>query len=128
MYEVNKAIALLRENIDTIPAHGCSREEVLALLEVEEYDNRITHALLEEYHAASKLFDRKHSDYGKSNISISGQIGIVVRMFDKLARIQNLLDKEDEPNEESLEDSWVDLMNYAGIGMLLQNNKWEELA
>ena len=49
-------------------------------------------------------------------------------MFDKLARIQNLLNKEGEPNEESLEDSWVDLMNYAGIGKLLGNGKWDELA
>ena len=127
MYEVSKAIALIKENIDTVPAHGCKREEVLALLE-GEYDNKVSHAMLEEFHSAVELFDRKHSDYGKNNISISGQIGIVVRMFDKLARIQNLLNKEGEPNEESLEDSWVDLMNYAGIGKLLGNGKWDELA
>ena len=32
MNNVEKAIALLRENIETVPPHGCQRDEVLALL------------------------------------------------------------------------------------------------
>ena len=32
MNNIEKAIALLRENIETVPPHGCQRDEVLALL------------------------------------------------------------------------------------------------
>jgi hypothetical protein len=35
MTNVDKAIALLRENIATVPPHGCKRDEVLALLTME---------------------------------------------------------------------------------------------
>jgi hypothetical protein len=35
MTNIEKAIALLRENIATVPPHGCKRDEVLALLTME---------------------------------------------------------------------------------------------
>ncbi len=92
------------------------------------YENEITNEIQKEFIRATALFDKKHSDYGKNNISISGQIGIVVRMMDKLARIQNLLKKGNDPNYESMDDSWDDMMNYAAIGKLIGNGKWEELA
>lgn len=92
------------------------------------YNNEVTNEIQKEFMRATALFDKKHSDYGKQNISFSGQIGIVVRMMDKLARIQNLMDKGVDPQNESLEDSWDDLMNYAAIGKLLGNGKWDELA
>ena len=31
-YNIEQAIALLDENIKNVPAHGCKRDEVLALL------------------------------------------------------------------------------------------------
>lgn len=92
------------------------------------YENAVTNEIQKEFMKATALFDKKHSDYGKNNISMSGQVGIVVRMMDKLARIQNLMDKKVNPENESMEDSWDDLMNYAAIGKLLGNGKWDELA
>lgn len=53
--------------------------------------------------------------------------GIRVRMYDKLARINHLLDSGSEPNYESLEDSFIDLANYAIIAILVQRGKWEGL-
>ena len=44
MTNIEKAIALLRENIATVPPHGCKRDEVLALLTAE------TVCLLEKDH------------------------------------------------------------------------------
>jgi hypothetical protein len=46
-------------------------------------------------------------------------------MYDKLARINHLLDSGNEPNYESLEDSFVDIANYAIIALLVQRGKWE---
>jgi hypothetical protein len=48
-------------------------------------------------------------------------------MYDKLARINHLLDSGLEPNYESLEDSFIDLANYAIIAILVQRGKWEGL-
>jgi hypothetical protein len=78
----------------------------------------------------SGLFDlliRKHKDYGPKNISLSpgGPLnGLRVRMWDKLARINNLVDTGAKPENESLEDSFKDMANYAIIGLLVLQGKW----
>ena len=73
---------------------------------------------------------RKHADYGPMNISGApgGPMnGLRVRMYDKLARLNNLIDTGDTPNYESIEDSLLDLANYAIIGLLVQRGQWEGL-
>lgn len=74
------------------------------------------------------LMDRKQQDYGSSNISLNGELGVMVRTQDKVSRIRNLLTKEmkgDAPaNNESITDSWADLANYGVIGLLLRSGKW----
>ena len=78
----------------------------------------------------SGLFDlliSKHKDYGPKNISLSpgGPLnGLRVRMWDKLARINNLVDTGAKPENESLEDSFKDMANYAIIGLLVLQGKW----
>jgi hypothetical protein len=75
------------------------------------------------------LLLQKHFDYGPKNISESpgGPInGLRVRMWDKLARINNLVDKGIyNPQYESLEDSFKDLANYAIIGLLVLRQQWD---
>ena len=76
----------------------------------------------------SKLLIKKHKDYGPLNIALSpgGPLnGIRVRMYDKLARINHLIENNSNPNYESLEDSFIDLANYAIIALLVQRGKWE---
>jgi hypothetical protein len=75
----------------------------------------------------SDLLISKHRDYGPKNISQSpgGPLnGLRVRMHDKLARINNLIDSGAEPEHESLEDSFKDMANYAIIGLLVLRGKW----
>lgn len=80
----------------------------------------------------SELFDlllSKHADYGPKNISQSpgGPLnGLRVRMHDKLARINNLVDTNQSPEHESLEDSFKDMANYAIIGLLVLRGKWDK--
>jgi hypothetical protein len=73
------------------------------------------------------LLLEKHHDYGPSNIASApgGPLnGLRVRMHDKLARINNLIDNEVIPSNESLRDSFVDLANYAMIGLLVMDGEW----
>ena len=71
---------------------------------------------------------KKHKDYGPKNIAEApgGPMnGLRVRMYDKLARLNNLVDTGDTPNYESIEDTLIDLANYAIIGLLVQRGQWE---
>lgn len=76
----------------------------------------------------AELLLSKHKDYGPKNISQApgGAInGLRVRMHDKLARINNLIDSGASPEHESLEDSFKDMANYAIIGLLVLRKQWD---
>jgi len=78
---------------------------------------------------AGNLLLRKQMDYGPTNISKApgGPInGLRVRMHDKIARINNLIDKGVDPQNESLRDSFIDLLNYSAIAIMVLENKWPE--
>ena len=71
---------------------------------------------------------KKQADYGPLYIALApgGPMnGLRVRMYDKLARLNNLADKDATPNFESIEDTLIDLANYAIIGLLVQRGQWE---
>ena len=70
---------------------------------------------------------KKQEDYGPLNISHApggAMNGLRVRMHDKLARLNHLVGKGDTPNYETVEDTLVDLANYAIIGLLVQRGQW----
>jgi hypothetical protein len=76
----------------------------------------------------AELLIKKQKDYGPKNISDSpgGPLnGLRVRMFDKLARINNLLETGATPENESLRDSFMDIANYAIISMMVLDKQWE---
>ena len=75
------------------------------------------------------LLISKHRDYGPKNISESpgGPLnGLRVRMHDKIARINNLIDGNKSAQHEPLEDSFKDLANYGIIALLVLRDKWDK--
>lgn len=70
----------------------------------------------------------KHRDYGPRNIADApgGALnGVLVRMWDKVARIRNLTEAGAQPAQnEPLEDSFKDLANYAVIALLIMRGEW----
>jgi hypothetical protein len=76
---------------------------------------------------AGNLLIKKHKDYGPTNISLSpgGPLnGLRVRMHDKTARINHLIDTGATPENESLRDSFIDLLNYSAIALMVLDGKW----
>ena len=71
-----------------------------------------------------KLMDRKQMDYGSGNITAFGEFGVLVRMNDKIERLKHL-NKMPNPKNESIEDSYMDLSNYAIIAMMIRRNIWK---
>jgi len=80
--------------------------------------------------SAGNLLIRKHHDYGPKNVAHSpgGPLnGLRVRMWDKVARINNLVDSKVNPSNESLRDSFIDLLNYSAIAIMVLDKKWPDL-
>lgn len=80
---------------------------------------------------AGNLLIRKHHDYGPKNIAHSpgGPLnGLRVRIWDKVARINNLLDSNVQPSNESIRDSFLDLLNYSAIAMMVLDGVWPEMS
>jgi hypothetical protein len=89
---------------------------------------RFREALDKTFFELQELLLSKHEDYGPKNISDSpgGPLnGLRVRMHDKLARLNNLVDSGADPKHESLEDTFKDMANYAVIGLLVLRGKWD---
>lgn len=69
-----------------------------------------------------ELLIGKQRDYGHENILLFGLTGVAVRMCDKIARLKTLLLEGYTPANESLLDTWRDLVGYSVIGLMLWNN------
>ena len=86
-------------------------------------------AVQQKFQHAKSVLLQKHKDYGPKNISQSpgGALnGLRVRMWDKFARINNLIDSGATPENESLKDSFLDMANYAIIAMLVLDGEWPQ--
>ena len=72
----------------------------------------------------------KQEDYGPLNIARApgGPLnGLRVRIFDKISRINNLIDENQDPKHESLRDSFLDLANYGIIALMVLDGTWPKL-
>jgi hypothetical protein len=70
----------------------------------------------------SRILVRKQRDYGHYNIARFGRAGLLVRMHDKVARLENLLQNETNPENESVVDNFIDVIGYASIGIMWERN------
>lgn len=79
------------------------------------------------YAELQQVLVAKQRDYGPYNISRApgGAInGLLVRMNDKMERLKHLYYTDGEPQNESIEDSFIDIANYAVICLMVQRGKW----
>ena len=74
-----------------------------------------------------EMFKKKHKDYGKGNILDMGELGIAFRISEKFNRIKHLLMQGKKPENESVEESWVDIAVYAVIAVLLKRGWFKKL-
>ncbi len=72
-----------------------------------------------------KVLDRKQQDYSSENINAFGEFGVLVRANDKICRLKNLITKSIGPKNESIEDTWMDLCNYALIAIMIRRGLWK---
>jgi hypothetical protein len=83
-----------------------------------------------------ELFLRKQADYGPTNVGMGSEVvdtdykakrsltGLSVRMNDKVQRLLNLTLNNKIPKNESLEDTLIDIANYAVMALIVQRKVW----
>ena len=108
---------------------------------IEKMYPECSDAIMNNFDRAYDLWARKQHDYGDSNIRLGlnlnssssecsqnnrlAQLGVVIRMNDKISRLINLYKKDGVTAiDESIEDTCLDVMNYANMLMVLKKGKW----
>ena len=73
-----------------------------------------------------ELFKKKNTDYGDAFANY-GVVGVLVRMGDKIARLQSITTKcVNLVNTESLRDTLIDLHNYSAMAIMLLDEDKEK--
>lgn len=80
--------------------------------------------MLEVQKDGFELFKSKNRDYGDA-FATYGVIGVIVRIGDKINRLININKNQiNLVDDESMEDTLIDLHNYAALALiLLRENK-----
>lgn len=76
----------------------------------------------------AELVISKQKDYGPDNIlkcPVGAELGIAVRLYDKLARLSNLIQSGAEPSNESLRDTADDIIGYGLVLKMVIDGTFE---
>ena len=130
---------VMNERMDVVGQNGNDG------LHYDKLDSAISY-IMEKYPETSKMFQdiqfnqwqlfcKKQKDYGPGNISVGKNLetdeevklalmGLWFKMNDKIQRLKQLVIHNQEPENESLMDSFMDLANYALIAQLVKKQVW----
>lgn len=93
-------------------------------------------AFIEQLMQMYRVHLSKNRDYSPANIHGTGEIGVAVRLWDKVSRLLNLYGFEieieepasfrppEDPAHEPINDTLLDAATYGVIGKLLRNDQW----
>jgi hypothetical protein len=74
---------------------------------------------------AFSIFVERQKKYGPTNIARHGCTGVIVRLGDKLARLEHTyIEGYPMPPDESPVDAWIDGANYNLIGWMCHDGEW----
>lgn len=86
--------------------------------------------ILQEIH---DTYRKKNSDYGGSFTNLYRKFGLVspvIKLYDKLTRLESLINKDIEVVDESIEDTLLDMANYAimtALEMRIDNGYYDNV-
>lgn len=75
-----------------------------------------------------KLWKDRQKKYGPKNIAKTGEVGILIRLNDKIERLNNLIinRKGEEANDEAAVDTWLDAADYPIICLMVLYGLWPD--
>lgn len=107
------------------------------VLEIENLYPEMTTEFKKIFWEQYELFCNKMHNYGKGNIMLGGDcdnaddrkmalMGTTIRLNDKSNRLVNMVLKNKENTvNESVEDTFQDMVNYAIISLIVNRSKWK---
>jgi nucleoside 2-deoxyribosyltransferase len=109
--------------------------EIPPLNPVEELRPQQVESFISTVMKMYRVHIEKNMDYSSANILGTGSIGLTTRIWDKVARLMNLVgfhieisnsyfDNPKEPKNESIDDNLLDLATYAIIYQIYRSNAW----
>jgi hypothetical protein len=113
------------ERINEMHKHlnGILRSELVdpSIIDTTTFDG----ACVKEAINIATIVVKKQRDYGPANITAFGIEGVMIRLSDKINRLINLIHHKKDPENESVEDTFIDIAGYAVIGLMLQHDIFE---
>lgn len=77
--------------------------------------------LTEALEEAKAIMHERGAKYGPGNIAEFGELGVLVRLSDKFARLKN---QSKDFADESIIDTYMDIIGYALIGIAWKRGDW----
>lgn len=98
-------------------------KEVAEVVEVlKEEASHLEPWLAEALEEVSAIMHERGSKYGPGNIAEFGELGVLVRLSDKLARLRYASGKDFA--DEAARDAWMDIIGYGLIGLAWADGNW----
>ena len=126
------------DNITMEEAHDYDTSDVVKI--VEKKYPVTTEAFKQIQKEQYEIFCAKQNGYGPDNISLGTSLQtkdqvrislvcIFIRMNDKIQRMKNMLlgtpeERIEAANVEPLEDTYIDISNYAIIARIVKSDRW----
>ena len=107
-----------------------------AYINMEEKYPEMINEFADITHDMLNLFCMKQQDYGPKNIGMGAEVvdtdeqvklslmALSIRINDKVQTLLNLTTTDKKPNNESLEDTFIDIANYAVMSIIVQRKLW----
>lgn len=87
----------------------------------QELEKRVANVMWQAF----QLWQDRQLKYGVTNIQQTGAPGCWVRSVDKLSRLREVyLNGAKSTPDESISDTWLDLINYAVMGYMCHHGLW----
>lgn len=98
--------------------HIQEQQQLLIQAQEQRKEQRISQ-MEQIQNEAKELFRRKNNDYGDA-FATYGPVGVLVRMGDKISRLQNISNRGITlVEDERMRDTLIDLHNYAAMAIML---------
>lgn len=112
------------KNIEDYKKQKVKIVNALKFFKAGRYANTFENRVDKIFKEMKETLVKKHADYGNENLKKYGEKGIIIRLSDKMARLDNIY-KGAEMQTDSHKDTYMDIIGYAvqAIIMLEDDNK-----
>lgn len=109
-----------------LPQYDGGLKTITGLASGESGDPELERILLSTMYEYFRLWQNKQRSYGPHNIGQFGARGCLIRSNDKIQRLirHYFSGKDVSLSDESIEDSWKDLLGYAIMGLMCERGQW----